>query len=225
MSIKYLLVIICLLTTSLNQANAVHSSIESISISENNTQKRSLKERLLDAWVTKKLKNLENNIAIPPDLKQCLNINLKNQQVHKGYQVQINDQLVAYKKCNSGSEAINEVTLDKIESITSTDGNEIYFQQPVQVVKAAANSPENPKTHPAVALGFVLTLGGVGAALWINLVFGLIMVMSGVLLAFATRKLLSRRNSPYKGLSLINIITGLGTGLHMWMLSLANKFK
>ncbi len=224
MSIRNLFIIICLLTSSFNQAIAVHSSRESIAIKENNSQKLTLKGRLLDAWVAKKLKKQETNIAFPPDLKKCLNINLKNRQVHKGYQVQINDNSVVYKKCNSEIDEVSEVNLDLIESVTSTDGKEVYFKQPIKKIKAAL-AFENAKTHPAIILGLILTVGGLGASIWINIIFGMVMVMSGVLLALVTRKLLRKNNNRWKGLSLISIITGLGSGLLLLILSLANKFK
>ncbi len=222
MSIKNIFIVICLLTSSFHQANAVHSSTASISIKENNTQKRTLKERLLDVWVAKKLKKLDNNTVFPPDLKKCLNINLKNRQVHKGYQVMITDTSIAYKNCTS--DEINEVNLDQIESVTSTDGKEVYFKQPIQKIKAALNITE-AKTHPAVILGLVLTLGGLGASIWVNIIFGLIMIMSGVLLALVTRKLLRKNNNRWKGMSLISVVTGLGTGFLLLIMSLLGKFK
>ena len=224
MSIKNLFIVICLLTSSFSPAIAVNSSTESISVKENNTQKRTLKDRLLDVWVAKKLKKLDTKAALPPDLKKCLNINLKNRQVHKGYQVTISDNAVAYKKCNSDADEVTEVNLDEIESVTSTDGKLVYFKQPIQKIKTVLGF-ENAKTHPAVILGLVLTLGGLAASIWFNIIFGLVMVLSGVLLALVTRKLLRRNNKHWKGLSLISVITGLGTGLMLLILSLADKFK
>ncbi len=224
MSIKNIFIVICLLTSSFNQAIAVHSSTEFTTIKENNSQKLTLKDRLLGAWVGKKLKKLEVNTDLPPDLKKCLNINLKNRQVHKGYQVQISETAVAYKKCNSEANDVTEVNLDLIESVTSTDGKEIYFKQPVKKIKAVL-AFENAKTHPAVILGLILTLGGLAASIWVNIIFGLIMVMSGVLLALVTRKLLRRNSKRWKGLSLVSVITGLGSGFLVLIMSLAGKFK
>lgn len=224
MSIKNLFIILCLLTSSFNQANAVHSSIESTYTSENNLQKRTLKERLLEGWVARKLKKLDNsNITLPPDLTKCLNINLKNRQVHKGYQVQISDNLIAYKKCNSDSDEIREVKLDEIESITSTDGNEVYFKQTIYKTETEVTL-KDVTIHPAVTLGLVLTLVGLGTALWIQLLFGMIMIATGVLLAFAARKIL-RRSKNWKGKSLISVITGLGAGALIMFLSLTERFK
>ena len=225
MSIKNLVLIVCLITTCFNQANAVYSSKNSIPTKENSSQKLTLKDRLQDVWVAKKLKKLEDNNVAPPDLNKCLTINLKNRQIHKAYQLQIKDNSITYKKCNSKSDKLNDVKLEDVQSITSTDGENVYFEQPTATKVSEENSTEKPITHPAVILGAVLTIGGIGISLWLNIFFGMIMVLTGVLLALVTRKLLKRNRKQWKGLSLVNLITGLGVGVLYALKSLVDRIK
>jgi len=223
MSFKNILLVICLLTSLVFQVNAVNSSNGSISTTKNISPKPTLKERLLVNWVEKKLRKADNKF-LPPDLKKCLNINLKNRRVHKGYEVRFSDSSVAFKKCDKSDNTLTEVQLSEIESVTSTDGKQIYFENEVEKVQATV-SEEPKKIHPAILTGLGLTGGGIAAALFVNIFFGLIMVMAGVLLAVVTKKMLGKANSEFKGAGLVNIITGIGMGVFLLIASVIRKFK